>query len=255
MLLHSPTQLTEQPRRIVSLVPSQTELLFHLQLGDRVQGITKFCIHPSEWQKEKIIVGGTKNINLQKILACNPDLIIANKEENVKEQVEALAASCNVWVTDVNDLDGALQMIGDIGALTHTEEKAGAIAATTRQQFNNLQRAGRPLKTTYLIWREPYMTVGGDTFIHDMLTRCGLNNMYAAQERYPVTSIEGIKMNGCELLLLSSEPYPFKQQHIDELQRYLPNTKIMLVDGEFFSWYGSRLLDAVDYFNQLVSNL
>lgn len=255
MLLHSPTQLTERPRRIVSLVPSQTELLFHLQLGDCVQGVTKFCIHPPEWQKEKSIVGGTKNINLEKILACNPDLIIANKEENVKEQVEALAVSSNVWVTDVNDLDGALQMIGDIGALTHTDEKAAAIAATIGQQFNHLQMAGRPLKTTYLIWREPYMTVGGDTFIHDMLTRCGLSNMYAADERYPVVTIEAIKTNGCELLLLSSEPYPFKQQHINELQRHLPNTKIMLVDGEFFSWYGSRLLYAVDYFNQLLSTI
>lgn len=255
MLLHSPTRLPERPNRIVSLVPSQTELLFHLQLGDRVKGITKFCIHPPEWQEEKFIVGGTKNIHLEKILACNPDLIIANKEENVKEQVEALAASCNVWVTDVNDLDGALQMICDIGELTQTQEKATTITTMIKKKFDNLHIAACPLKTTYLIWREPYMTIGGDTFIHDLLTRCGLTNMYAAKERYPVTSIDDIKKNGCELLLLSTEPYPFKQQHINELRLCLPNTKIMLVDGEFFSWYGSRLLQAADYFNQLVSAL
>jgi ABC-type Fe3+-hydroxamate transport system substrate-binding protein len=255
MMLHSPLQLNNQPKRIVSLVPSQTELLFHLELNATVAGITKFCIHPLCWKKEKKIIGGTKDINLEKINAINPDLIIANKEENVKEQVEALAAQYNVWVTDVSNLEESLQMINDIGSLTHTKEKAGSIVSSIKQQFNTIHPSVNKIRTAYLIWRNPYMTVGRDTFIHDMLTRSGFENIYRAAKRYPVIDIETLQQQDCELLLLSSEPYPFKQIHIDELQQQLPQTKIMLVDGELFSWYGSRLLYAPDYFNQLLQTL
>jgi ABC-type Fe3+-hydroxamate transport system substrate-binding protein len=255
MMLHSPLLLNDRPKRIISLVPSQTELLFHLGLDTAVAGITKFCIHPPSWKKEKIIIGGTKDINLEKIKAIRPDLIIANKEENVKEQVEALSAQYNVWVTDVSNLEEALQMIDDIGSLTHTKEQAGSIVSTIKQQFNTIYPSANKISTAYLIWRNPYMTVGGDTYIHDMLTRCGFENMYGAAKRYPVIDIETLQQQGCELLLLSSEPYPFKQIHIDELQQQLPKTKIILVDGEPFSWYGSRLLYAPAYFNQLLQTI
>lgn len=243
------------PQRIVSLVPSQTELLAALGLNDAVVGITKFCVHPDTWFRSKTRIGGTKKVHMDRVHALQPDLIIANKEENVQEQVEELARHYPVWVSDVNNLDDALAMIRAIGELTQTNDKAGAIAQTIGADFSQLAGLSPGLRTAYLIWKDPYMTVGHDTFIHHLLGRCGLQNVFGNQTRYPAIGIEALQAAGCQLLLLSSEPYPFKQQHIDELQGYLPHTRIMLVDGEMFSWYGSRLLEAPAYFNTLFSTL
>ena len=254
MMLLSPAQLNYQPKRIVSLVPSQTELLYDLGLDESVVGITKFCVHPAELRKTKTIIGGTKNIHPERIQALQPDLIIANKEENVKEQVEALASAYNVYVTDISTLDDALQMIQDIGTLTHTSAKANELCNTISKNFSSLIPSQK-IRTGYLIWRNPYMTVGADTFINDILYRCGFENIFSSQTRYPSIEINELKEKKCELLLLSSEPYPFKQKHIDELQQHLPDTKIILVDGEMFSWYGSRLLQAPAYFKRLLKQL
>jgi len=254
MLLSSPSQLTYQPKRIISLVPSQTELLYDLGLEDKVIGITKFCIHPAEWKKTKAIIGGTKNIHAKKIKALQPDLIIANKEENVKEEVKALAVDHNVYVSDIATLTDSFTMINDIGTLTHTSSRANQIIDSIQQGFAEITPAHQ-IPTAYFIWRNPYMTVGHDTFIHDMLTKCGFLNIFNSATRYPVADMNKLKEKGCRLLLLSSEPYPFKQRHIDELQQQLPDTTIMLVDGEMFSWYGSRLLHAPTYFNQLIQSL
>ena len=255
MILHSPAQLQQAPQRIVSLVPSQTALLFDLGLAETVTGITKFCIHPKEWRKTKIIIGGTKNIHPDKIDLLKPDLIIANKEENVKEQVEALAEKFPVLITDVSTLPQALQMIETIGSFTNRQSQAVDLINHINQQFATIKKLKRKISTVYLIWRNPYMTVGGDTFINNMMQYCGFDNLYSEQKRYPTIEIAALQKSGCELLLLSSEPYPFKQQHIDELQHQLPNTTIMLVDGEMFSWYGSRLRLAPAYFNHLIDEL
>ncbi|MFT3678974.1 MAG: helical backbone metal receptor [Ferruginibacter sp.] len=253
MLLHSPTQLLHAPQKIVSLVPSQTELLFDLGLDERVTGITKFCVHPPGWKKTKMIIGGTKNIHVEKIKAIAPDLVIANKEENVKEQVEQLAQYFNVWVTDVFDLESALQMIGDIGHLTQTSNKTTQLIGGIKQGFENLTRPPQNIKTCYLIWRQPYITIGGDTFISDMMLKCGLENIYATEKRYPEVDITSLREKGGELMILSSEPYPFKQEHKNELQQLLPGVKIIFADGEMFSWYGSRLLHSPVYFQKLIS--
>lgn len=245
-----PTNMTHQ--RIISLVPSQTELLHYLGLEAETVGITKFCIHPAEWKASKAKVGGTKTVKIPAVDALEPTLIIANKEENVKEQVEALAERYALWLTDVNDLADALQMITDIGQLTGTSEKAQALAAEIAARFAAIAHLQQnPIKTAYLIWRKPYMAAGGDTFIHDMLGHCGCHNVLGHLPRYPEVTAAQLADAGCEVLLLSSEPYPFKQQHIDELQTQLPHTRILLVDGELFSWYGSRLLLSPAYFLQL----
>jgi ABC-type Fe3+-hydroxamate transport system substrate-binding protein len=252
MMLQSATGHYYPRQRIISLVPSQTELLHYLGLEAETVGITKFCIHPQQWFAAKARVGGTKTVNLPAVEALQPTLIIANKEENVKEQVEALAKNFPVWLTDVNTLADALQMIADIGQLTGTATKAQILADEISTQFAILQNHPfNPLKTAYLIWRKPYMAAGGGTFIQDMLARCGFVNVLEAIPRYPEVTTTQLADAGCELLLLSSEPYPFKQQHIDELQLTLPDTRILLVDGEMFSWYGSRLLQAPNYFLQL----
>lgn len=254
MLLHpSPSLPDGMPQRIVSLVPSQTELLYNLGLESQVAGITKFCIHPPHWRKSKVVVGGTKSIHPHKIDALQPDLIIANKEENVKEQVEALAQRYRVYVSDISTLQDAIKMMEDIGKLTHTEATADKIITAIRNNFESLRPQQR-IRTAYLVWRNPWMTVGGDTFIHDMLKRAGLDNIYADKKRYPVITMEDLSRSNCELLLLSSEPYPFQQKHINELQHLLPGTLIVLADGEMFSWYGSRLLHAPDYYKQLLQS-
>lgn len=239
------------PKRIISLVPSQTELLYDLGLEDEVIGITKFCVHPQKWFREKQLIGGTKNTHLEKVVSLQPDLIIANKEENVKEQVEELARNFPVWTSDVNNLDDALQMIEDIGAITGKQEIAGEIAANIRSRLHQLQTTTPKRQTAYLIWKDPYMTVGGDTFIHHMLQKAGFQNVFQNKTRYPEINITDLQNADCQLLLLSSEPYPFKQKHVDELQYYLPHTKILLVDGEMFSWYGSRLLKVPAYVEDL----
>jgi ABC-type Fe3+-hydroxamate transport system substrate-binding protein len=255
MILQNISDLTYLPKRIISLVPSQTELLYDLGLENETAGITKFCIHPSAWYKNKEKVGGTKTIQLDKIHQLQPDLIIANKEENVKEQVEQLAIDYPVWLTDVHNLEEALQMIEDIGLLTGKDEQALLLTRQIKTGFNILLNIEKPVKTAYLIWRKPYLTTGGDTFIHDMLLHCGFENIFKDRIRYPEVSITELRSANCQLLLLSSEPYPFKQKHIDELIKHLPETKIILVDGEFFSWYGSRLLKAPEYFDELINSI
>ena len=252
MLLQQITDLHYLPKRIISLVPSQTELLFNLGLEAETVGITRFCIHPPSWFTLKEKIGGTKTLNLTKIKALQPDLIIANKEENIKEQVEALAQDLPVWVTDVHNLQDALKMIKDIGYLTGKNESAAVLINRIDQAFNTLPNIKYPVNTTYLIWRKPYMTIGGDTFINDMLKKCGFYNSFESEKRYPIIDIAQLQDNHCKILLLSSEPYPFKQKHIDELSKLLPGIKIVLVDGEYFSWYGSRLLQAPEYFKQLM---
>jgi ABC-type Fe3+-hydroxamate transport system substrate-binding protein len=239
-------------QRIVSLVPSQTELLFHLGLNEEVIGITKFCVHPAEWFKSKTKIGGTKNINIQKIQSLKPDLVIANKEENTKEQIETLKQFTELYVSDVKNYADALKMITHIGKLVRKEYDADKLIKEIDKKMSALTITHQPLSTAYLIWKDPYMAAGGDTFIHDMMQRCGLKNVFADALRYPEIIIEQLKSRDCKVLLLSSEPYPFKQKHIDELQPQLLNTKIILADGEMFSWYGSRLLFAADYFQELI---
>ena len=246
--------LRSLPKRIISLVPSQTELLHFLGLNDEVIGITKFCIHPKEWFQSKPRIGGTKQLNMDAIRQLQPDLIIANKEENLKEQVEELARDYPVWISDVNDLSTAFDMIASVGGITGKKEEAAALINTLKKNFSGLAPLTGPIESRsacYLIWRNPYMTIGGDTFIHSMLEIAGFDNVYKSFTRYPEIAIDELKQSNCKFLFLSSEPFPFKQKHIEELQKELPNFIILLVDGEMFSWYGSRMLKASGYFAKL----
>ncbi len=248
--------LKTTPQRIISLVPSQTELLFDLGLDESVVGITKFCVHPPEWFYTKTRVGGTKKLHMDIIHQLQPDLIIANKEENVKEQIEECAKNYPVWVSDVNNLADAYEMIEQIGIITDKKKQAKKIADKIKKNFAELQTTNHNPdshreQACYLIWNDPYMTVGGDTFIHSMLEAAGFKNAFKNQKRYPEITLEELKTKNLKTLFLSSEPYPFKQKHIDELQPLLPHTKIVLVDGEMFSWYGSHLQYAPGYFKEL----
>lgn len=242
------------PKRIISLVPSQTELLHYLDLEAEVTGITKFCVHPEEWFRSKTRIGGTKTLNLEKIDALQPDLIIGNKEENQKEQIEALSKKYPVWMSDIKTLEDALNMIEAIGNLTNRSKKAKHLANVLKEQFVNFRESikNKPLKkVAYFIWKGPYMVAGGDTFINEILEEGGFSNVFKNVDRYPEISMDDLKAKNPELIFLSSEPFPFKEKHFPEFQATCPNAKIIIVDGELFSWYGSRLLDTVRYFKAL----
>ncbi|NCX95138.1 MAG: cobalamin-binding protein [Chitinophagia bacterium] len=235
------------PKRIVSLVPSQTELLHYLGLQTQVVGITKFCIHPQEWFMEKARVGGTKNVKYDKVAALSPDLIIANKEENDEKNVNALRSLAPVWVSDIQNLPQALQMIAQIGNITGTATEAQQLLHAIAQAFGDLTRSAPLIPAAYLIWRNPWMAAGGDTFIHNMLAFAGYSNVLAHTARYPSITLEALAALAPQAVLLSSEPYPFAVAHIAEIKQAMPNAKVHLIDGEMMSWYGSRLLLAADY--------
>ncbi|MEO8066397.1 MAG: helical backbone metal receptor [Flavobacteriales bacterium] len=249
-------EVPEHPRRVISLVPSQTELLYDLGLGERVVGITKFCVHPGTWFKTKHRIGGTKQVDLAKLRALKPDLIIGNKEENDRKDIRALEQEYPVWMSDVRDLSGALDMTIRIGELTGTGTKALALCDNIERAFTDLQPLVEPLTVAYLIWREPFMAAGQNTFVHDMLGRCGMVNVFdEGDARYPEITARELAEADPDVLLLSSEPYPFKEKHIAEFNMICPGTPVRLVDGELFSWYGSRLLQAPAYFNGLLATL
>jgi len=237
------------PMRIISLVPSQTELLADLGLADAVVGITKFCIHPEAWRKQKVIVGGTKNFHFDVIDSLKPDLILGNKEENYEAGIMTLRERYPVWMSDIVSLADALGMIRSVAMLTGREDVGHALAERIEHGF-----ASAPVfqgqRVLYLIWRDPWMAAGTGTFIDTMLRQLRLENV-VTEVRYPELSVEVLRALNPAYVFLSSEPYPFREKHVDEVRSALPLAKIMLVDGEMFSWYGSRLLYAPDYFRSL----
>lgn len=236
------------PKRIISVVPSQTELLYDLGLENELVGITKFCIHPKKWFETKVRVGGTKTLDLEKIKQLKPDLIIANKEENTKEQIEELQRLFPVWTSNIRNLVDSLEMIQQVGKITNTEKNANEIIAKIEKDFEHLASIKKqPKSTLYFIWKNPYMSIGTTTFIHDVMKRAGFMNALKSKENYPIITEEQIKTINPQLILLSSEPFPFKEKHIKQFENICPNAQILLVDGELFSWYGSRLTKTVHY--------
>lgn len=251
---------SQSPKRIISLVPSQTELLFDLGAGEKVVGITKFCIHPAEWFRTKTRVGGTKQLDFEKIKILNPDLIIGNKEENEKMQIEALMHHYPVWMSDIKDLNDAMNMIKEVGNIINEKDKAQALVETIKNKFKQLEvfrTTKNKIRTAYIIWNNPIMSVNRDTFIDEMLSMCGFQNIciHENASRYPELTFEELKKLNPALILLSSEPFPFKEKHIAEFKQACPQAVIKLVDGEFFSWYGSRLQHAPSYFLSLIVSL
>lgn len=239
--------------KVISLVPSITETLFDLGLtSDEIIGRTKFCIHPKELVKDVEIIGGTKNLNLEKIKSLKPDLIIANKEENVKEQVEELMNDFKVLVTNVETLEDNYYLIKQLGHLFGKEDKARFFNLKTYEAFD-IPKPENKLKVAYLIWKDPYMTVGGDTFISKILEELGFENQFKSQKRYPEVKLEDLRE--ANLIFLSSEPFPFKEKHIADIQNICVEQKIMIVDGEAFSWYGSHLAKCGEYYRELVEKL
>ncbi|GAA3515374.1 helical backbone metal receptor [Aquimarina addita] len=243
------------PERIISLVPSQTELLVDMGLSNRIVGVTKFCVHPDTIKKEKTIVGGTKQVNFETIKKLHPDLILCNKEENIKEIVEALQDDYAVHVSDVANVEDALCMIHQYGEIFEKEKEAKVIIEEIRSakaSFELFIKDKPKKKVAYFIWRKPWMAAGNGTFIHYLMELNGFINVFGHQDRYPeVTEAHLKSLEDIDLVLLSSEPFPFSNTHLPEVQQMIPNAKIILVDGEYFSWYGARLIAGFRYFETL----
>ena len=249
-------ELKFKPARIISTVPSQTELLFDLGLDKEIAGITKFCVLPKKKTGKKAKVGGTKNLDIEKIKQLRPDLIIAGKEENTKEQIEELKKSFPVWITDVDSVASALQMITDIARITQTVNKGKKIVEEIKRQFEIFNSHRFPVrKSLYFIWRNPYMVAGNNTFINSLMQNTNFDNAAKDMERYPVIDEALIKKLNPEVVLLCSEPYRFGEKHFDEFKNLLPKAKILITDGQAFAWYGSRLLHSLKYITALHRSL
>lgn len=247
------------PKRIVSLVPSQTELLYDLGLDDKIIGITKFCVHPYHLKSTKKIVGGTKKVDVEKIRLLQPDIIICNKEENTKEIVDELASICPIWVTNILTIEDNFQVITDFGQLFNcrTEsQKWNDKIAFALKDFKNFVTNIPVKKAAYFIWKNPYMVAGSDNYINELLLLNHFTNIYLDKGRYPEIEIRKIRLEGDpDVVFLSSEPYPFKEEDAFEIGRFTHHAKTVLVDGEMFSWYGSRLLKAFPYFKKMHERL
>lgn len=238
------------PKRIISLVPSQTELLVDLGLKDYLVGITKFCVHPVELRKEKRVVGGTKQVNYDKIKALCPDIILCNKEENTKEMVTELEKIAPVHVSDIYTITDVYALINQYGILFEVQPKASELIAVIQHAFLGFceeVKTQPSLRVAYFIWKKPWMIAGKNNFIDYMLSVCNYENFYQGEERYPEINLEVLE-NKVDVVFLSSEPYPFSKAHF---LCFPENLQVKLVDGEFFSWYGSRLQYAFNYFRTL----
>ncbi|HMI07903.1 MAG TPA: helical backbone metal receptor [Flavobacterium sp.] len=249
----------ESPKRIISLVPSQTELLYDLGLEGSVVGITKFCVHPVHFKSTKKIIGGTKKVNYEKIRLLEPDLIVANKEENTLEMVTELRRICPVWVTNIIAIEDNYQMISDFGKLFNCRTEAqkwNDKIAFACVDFQNFIKDKPTKKAAYFIWKNPWMAAGSDNFINEMLKLNRFKNIYMDKGRYSEIEIKKIRLEGDpDLVFLSSEPYPFKEEDAFEIGRFTHHAKTVFVDGEMFSWYGSRILKAFAYFRKLQERL
>lgn len=255
MILHGNTFAAElkitEDFKIVSLVPSLTEVFYALNIGHMVVGVTKFCDLPEVKIPDPVMIGGTKNPAIARIIDLKPDIIFASKEENRAEDVELLAESALVIVTDIKTINDNVEFLKSLENLFDLKGLSSEIADEMTISYRNFtsQNLGNAL---YLIWKSPYMSVGGDTFIHDMMQYAGFSNLLSASTRYPELSESDIEKLDPNYILLSSEPYPFKEADVKELESKFTRSKVILVDGQMFSWYGVRPLYALQYFKKFI---
>lgn len=248
-------KLAKKPVRVISIVPSQSEFLWDIGLREELIGITKFCIHPNEMYRSIERVGGTKKLDIEKIRALKPDLIIGNKEENERSDIELLQKEFNVWMSDIFTFEDAFKMMQQLGILLDKEFEASKIVNKLRTSLAEIKNTFAKQRVAYFIWNKPYMLAAKNTFIDFVLNDVGLTNAFSHLERYPQVDDIALQKARPEFCFLSSEPFPFKDEHVKELQKTLPNAKILIVDGEVFSWYGSRLLHLNAYIKDLKKQL
>jgi len=240
--------------RVISIVPSISWYLYDLIDPNSIVGISKFCEIPDTIHSNPIRVGGTKTPKIDKIRQLKPDLIVVNKEENTKDAVDELAKDFDVYLTDVFDLPSMFQMMLELGVLCNQQEIAENWISKITVAYKNYKlelAIEKKVKIAYLIWKDPYMAAGKNTFIHSFLSSTGFINCFESLDRYPIVNAEMILREKPNAILLSSEPYPFNSSHFEAFQ----NTPCILVDGKMFSWYGSYLFKSFSYLNALNGKL
>jgi len=253
-------QFEQMPKRIVCLVPALTETLFDLGLEDELVGITTSCSHPYHLRVTKTTVGGPKQVDVDQIKLLQPDVIIGNKEENSAEDIARLQAICPVWMADVQTLDQNFQLLERLGQLFNKRTEASKWIDKIRfaqKDFMAFVSDKTAYKTAYFMGREPFIVAGGATFIQELLTINQFENVYAGrEEQYPEVEVRKIRIQGDpELVFLPSIPYPFEEEHAFEIGRFTHHGKTVFVDGEMFSWYGTHVHKAFDYFKQIHNRL
>lgn len=247
-------KLEKPAERVVCLVPSITELIYQLKPKALI-GVTSFCTHPSHLRKNITVVGGTKTPNVEQIISLNPNLVICNKEENTEQDVLHLQKCVATYTSDVKTLTEAQKMIADVGQLLGRSEECKVLNQEIELGFSGLQTQ-KPFKVAYLIWDKPLMVAGNNTFINHMINQLNWQNVFANKpDRYFEINREDLINSKADLILLSSEPYPFKEKNKKQFEKEFPEFKTVLVDGRMFSWYGSCLVSATKYFNQLTKYL
>jgi len=247
------------PKRIVSLVPSQTELLCDLALENELIGITKFCVHPFHLKATKTIVGGTKKVDLDKIKSLHPDFILCNKEENSYAFLPELEKIAPTYFSNVNSIEDSINLIAELGNILNRRTEASNLIDKINFKLNDFKNfiKDKPIrKVAYLIWANPWMVAGNETYINEILKLNKFENIYANMSRYPKIEIHKIRNEGDpDVIILSSEPFPFKDEHAMEIATYTNRSITVFGDGELFSWFGSRLLLSFDYFKELHKKL
>ena len=241
-----PVPVNGIPSRVVCLVPSLTELLVDLGLESSIIGVSKFCVHPPHIRKTKRVVGGTKQVHYTKVEEMSPDFILCNKEENTLEMVKGLEAIAPVFVSDINSLEDCVALIKTLGNVFDIENRATAMTKQLLDKHREIDSAasGLPkISVIYLIWNDPLMAAGKGTFIDHMLSLVGLENCIQKQ-RYP--QLEPSDLTMADHILLSSEPFPFKEHHRKAIAEQ-SQVSTHFIDGEYCSWYGSRLLRGMEY--------
>ncbi len=253
-------EIERPPRRIVSLVPSITEAFFAFGLGRRIAGVTKFCTEPAAGVADAPKVGGTKNVDVEAVAKLKPDLVIANAEENEKADIEALAAEgLTVFVTFPRTIIHATAMMRTLAEITEAKDAAAPVVAAIEAEAALSRAADRdrtPLRVFCPIWRDKWMTIGPDTYVHDFLSSCGLQNVYEeSKERYPEIELADVAAKRPDVVLLPDEPYHFTRKHVKEVAKAIPGideSRIYLVDGKDVCWYGPRVADALRRIRKIV---
>jgi ABC-type Fe3+-hydroxamate transport system substrate-binding protein len=244
--------LDRPAKRIVCLVPSITETLFAFGAGDRVVGVTDYCIHPASGVAGKPRLGGTKNADVDRILLLQPDLVIANAEENRRHQIEKLeGAGIPVFVTFPKTIDEAIKMMRDIAVLTDTRDAAETVLRDLEAARTEVHAAGDGPRVLCPIWKNPYMSINRDTFVDGILRESGGRNVFAARtERYPVFELADAAAERPDVILLPTEPYHFVESDKAEFSGLgdvpaVRDGRIHIVEGELLSWYGPRIARAL----------
>ena len=261
--LEREVRLKSAPRRVVSLVPSLTEALFAFGLGDSVVGVTNFCVEPRDAVAGKTKVGGTKTLDVPRVLALEPDLVVASAEENRKEDIQALVREgLKVYVTLPTTVAGALDLLAELAAMTGAGKKAGRIVDGAKKALAQVRKAneGRPPVRTFCpIWRNPWMTVGPGTYMHDFITVCGGVNIFEwRHERYPRVELREVAEKDPQVVLLPDEPYRFGPAHVSEIAGLrsisaVRENRIYLLEGRHLCWYGPRIAGGLRYVSALLN--